>query len=255
MTLSELDLYFRSFLEFEKYSADSSRNGIQVDNSSPETKEIKKVAFAVDACLETIKKAIQEEAQLLFVHHGMFWGDCNPIRGDYGKRIRELIKNDVALYACHIPLDANMEVGNNFGLAKRLNLQQLETFGMWKGMEIGVGGKLPKPLTLDQISQKMFPQGDKPLHILPFGKKEIQSVGIISGGAGRALSDGIEKGYDLYITGEIYHEQYHLAKEAQIAVIAGGHYQTETVGVSLVMEKISAEKGIETVFIDVPTGL
>lgn len=255
MTLNELDLYFRSFLDLEKYSDDSSRNGIQVENSNPETKEIKKVAFSVDACLETIQKAIQENAQLLFVHHGMFWGFCEPIVGSHGKRIRELIKNDVALYACHIPLDANMQVGNNFGLAKRLNLQQLETFGKWKGMEIGVGGKLPKPMTLEQVAQNLFPNGEKPLHILPFGKKEIQTVGIISGGAGRELSQGVEKGYDLYITGEIYHEQYHFAKESGISVIAGGHYQTETVGVSLVMEKLFAEKGIETVFIDVPTGL
>ena len=91
--------------------------------------------------------------------------------------------------------------------------------------------------------------------MLPFGPEEIKRVAIVSGGAARELSQAIEQGYDAFITGEIGHEQYHQALEAGITVIAGGHYQTETVGVSLVMEKLAEEKGLETVFIQVPTGL
>lgn len=255
MTLQQLDEYFRSFLNMEQYRGDPSLNGIQVENSQPTEKEIRKVAFAVDACQETISRAAAAGADLLFVHHGFFWGQCQTITGVHYKRIRQLLEKDMALYACHIPLDANELVGNNYGLARRLELQDLRPFGDWHGMTIGVGGTFPAPVTLDTLVQQLFPGGEKPLYLLPFGKKEISTVAIVSGGAARELSQAIEQGYDAFVTGEIGHEQYHQAMEAGINVVAGGHYQTETVGVSLVMEKLAQEKGVETVFIQVPTGL
>ena len=255
MTLRELDEYFRSFLNLEQYSGDPSLNGIQVENRDPAGKEITKVAFAVDACQETIQRAATAGAGLLFVHHGFFWGQCQTITGAHGKRIRTLFDHDMALYACHIPLDAHALVGNNYGLAQRLELQSLESFGNWHGMTIGVGGTLEKPLPVAEVVKKLFPAGEQPLHVLPFGPDVIKRVAIVSGGAARELSQAIEQGYDAFITGEIGHEQYHQALESGITVIAGGHYQTETVGVSLVMEKLAKEKGIETVFIQVPTGL
>lgn len=255
MTLHQLDDYFRSFLNMEHYRGDPSLNGIQVENSQPEGKEIRKVAFAVDACQETISRAAAVGADLLFVHHGFFWGQCQTITGAHYQRIRQLLEKDMALYACHIPLDANELVGNNYGLARRLELQDLRPFGDWHGMTIGVGGTFPAPATLDSLVQRLFPGGERPLHLLPFGKKEISTVVIVSGGAARELSQAIEQGYDAFVTGEIGHEQYHQAMEAGINVVAGGHYQTETVGVSLVMEKLARETGIDIVFIQVPTGL
>lgn len=255
MTLHQLDDYFRSFLNMEHYRGDPSLNGIQVENSQPEGKEIRKVAFAVDACQETISRAAAVGADLLFVHHGFFWGQCQTITGAHYQRIRQLLEKDMALYACHIPLDANELVGNNYGLARRLELQDLRPFGDWHGMTIGVSGTFPAPATLDSLVQRLFPGGERPLHLLPFGKKEISTVAIVSGGAARELSQAIEQGYDAFVTGEIGHEQYHQAMEAGINVVAGGHYQTETVGVSLVMEKLARETGIDIVFIQVPTGL
>lgn len=255
MTLHQLDDYFRRFLNMEHYRGDPSLNGIQVENSQPEGKEIRKVAFAVDACQETISRAAAAGADLLFVHHGFFWGQCQTITGAHYQRIRQLLENDMALYACHIPLDAHELVGNNYGLARRLELQDMRPFGDWHGMTIGVGGTFSAPATLDSLVQRLFPGGEKPLHLLPFGKKGISTVAIVSGGAARELSQAIEQGYDAFVTGEIGHEQYHQAMEAGINVVAGGHYQTETVGVSLVMEKLAQETGVETVFIQVPTGL
>ncbi|MBQ8385014.1 MAG: Nif3-like dinuclear metal center hexameric protein [Spirochaetaceae bacterium] len=255
MTLHQLDDYFRSFLNMEHYRGDPSLNGIQVENSQPGGKEIRKVAFAVDACQETISRAATAGADLLFVHHGFFWGQCQTITGAHYQRIRQLLEKDMALYACHIPLDTNELVGNNYGLARRLELQDLRPFGDWHGMTIGVGGTFPAPATLDSLVQRLFPGGERPLHLLPFGKKEISTVAIVSGGAARELSQAIEQGYDAFVTGEIGHEQYHQAMEAGINVVAGGHYQTETVGVSLVMEKLARETGIDIVFIQVPTGL
>ena len=97
-------MFSHSFLFINDFSADPSNNGLQVSNANPNSKEIKKIAFAVDACQESIDKAIKEKADLLFVHHGLFWSSPVMITNKHYERVSALIKNDLALYACHIPL-------------------------------------------------------------------------------------------------------------------------------------------------------
>ena len=255
MTLTELNRYFNSFLHKEDYDSDISLNGIQISNSAPDEKPITKVAFAVDACEATALKAAEAGAQVLFVHHGLFWGHVQPITGTHYKRVAAFLKNDVALIAYHIPLDANEFVGNNFGLAARLRLEKVRPFGKWRGMTLGAVGELAKECTIEELAQKLFPNGEKPSKILPFGKKLIKKVAIISGGAGDDFDQAVRIGADVYITGEVGHEEYHAIEESGINVIAGGHYNTETVGVQLVAKRLKEDKGLETVFIDIPTGL
>ena len=255
MTLNELNKYFNSFLKIEDFSNDVSKNGIQIQNSNPEKKEIKKVAFAVDAVEATAIKAADVGADLLFVHHGLFWPNGEVLTGSAYKRVAPLIKNDIALYACHIPLDANNPYGNNYGLANRIGLKNLEGFGFWREMQCGVKGELEKPVSAEELAKRALNSGEKALRILPFGKKEIRSVGIISGGAADDVFQAIELGLDAYITGEIEHSLYHYIKESEINFIALGHYNSETVGVSLVAKKLQEETGIETVFIDYQTDL
>ncbi|MCR5218454.1 Nif3-like dinuclear metal center hexameric protein [Treponema sp.] len=255
MTLNELDNYFRSFLHPENFTSDPSRNGIQIQNQKPDETPVTKIAFAVDACEATALKAHEEGAQLLFVHHGLFWGGCEVLNGNFYKRVNAFMKNDLALYACHIPLDANNPYGNNYGLAARIGLKNPEPFGFWRGMPIGCKGQLEKPLTVEELAEKALNPGEKPLHILSFGKKLIKSVGVISGGAGEDVEQAVAEKLDAYITGEVGHEQFYYVKECGINLIAGGHYQTETVGVNLIKEKVEKELGLETVFIDIPTGL
>lgn len=255
MTLVEINNWFNSFLKKEDFPSDISLNGIQIQNSEPESKQIKKIAFAVDACEETAKKAAKAGADLLFVHHGLFWGGCQTITGSFYKRISTFIKNDLALCAYHIPLDANNPYGNNWGLAARLDLINCESFGTWRGMVLGVKGELSEELTINELAERVLRKGVTPRSVLSLGKEKIKTVGIISGGASDDVADAIEQGLDCYITGEFAHEDYHLAREMGINVIGGGHYETETVGVSLVMEKVEKELGIECIFVDVPTNL
>lgn len=255
MTLVEINNWFNSFLKKEDFPSDISLNGIQIQNSEPESKQIKKIAFAVDACEETAKRAAEAGADLLFVHHGLFWGGCQTITGSFYKRISTFIKNDLALCAYHIPLDANNPYGNNWGLAARLGLRNCESFGTWRGMVLGVKGELSEELTINELAERVLRKGVTPRSVLSLGKEKIKTVGIISGGASDDVADAIEQGLDCYITGEFAHEDYHLAREMGINVIGGGHYETETVGVSLVMEKVEKELGIECIFVDVPTNL
>jgi len=252
MNQYELDKYFRSFLNIEMFASDISKNGLQVENSG---NEIRKVAFAVDACEETINRAAEWGAQMLFVHHGLFWGHEQTVTGIHYKRISKLIKNDIALYACHIPLDANQLCGNNYGLASRLNLTDLQAFGEWRGMMAGTIGTIEKPASLDELIFKAFPNGEKPNTVLSFGKEKNSRIAIVSGAGADCMEEAVKAGADVLITGEISHQDYHTALEHSLNLIAAGHYQTETVGVQLVAKKLAKEQNIETVFIDVPTGL
>ena len=257
MTLNEFDAYLNSFLKKEDFPGDPSRNGIQIQNSAPDLKEIKKVAFAVDACEATALVAAKEGADLLVVHHGLFWGGCETLTGNFYKRAAAFIKNDLALIGYHIPLDANNPYGNNYGLAAALGLSNCQPFGSWHGMCIGVRGEFDRknPFTLEELGETLAKITDTQPQLFAFGKDRISTVGIISGGAGEDVDQAAALGLDCYITGEFAHEDYHIAEELGINVIAGGHYGTETMGVSLLKEKVEKELGLSTIFIDLPTNL
>lgn len=253
MDTKELDLYFKQLLNIDEFSSiDVSKNGLQVDNDGA---PITKIAFAVDASLETIKRAFSLKASLLFVHHGLFWKEQEMIRGAHYKRIKTLLDSNIALYACHLPLDAHHIYGNNAGLADRIALEKRSAFALYHGKALGIMGSLEKPATIEELCTHLFPTGEEPSHILPFGKEKNETIAILSGSGGSFLDEAIERSVDLYITGEIKHEIYHKALEAGINVIAGGHYNTETIGVTLLMRKTMLDLNIETCFIDVPTGL
>lgn len=255
MTLNELNTYISSYLKIQDFPNDTSLNGVQVQNSEPDTKQITKIAFAVDACGDTIRRAHLAQADMLFVHHGLFWGYEQGITGIHYERIRQLILNDTALYACHLPLDAHREIGHNYALARQIGLENLEPFGVWKNTVIGVKGGFTKPKSIDQIINAMFTDGAAPVTVLPFGNKEIKTAGIICGGGAREVEQAIQQKLDVYITGETKHESYHTILENKISLIAGGHYETEKLGLKLMMEKIQTEKDIPCVFIESPTAL
>lgn len=253
MTTIELDRWFRKYLKPELFdSGDPSMNGLQVDNDGA---DISRVAFAVDACAETIARAAQAGAGMLFVHHGLFWGEPLAVAGAHYRRVKGLLDGNIALYASHLPLDAHPASGNNSGIAKAIGLASLEPFGEWHGVSIGWKGSFPESVSLDTVLARLFPDGKKAPHVLPFGPKAIRTAAIVSGGGADEVSQAIEQGIDLFITGEIGHEQYHESLENRISVIAGGHYQTETFGIRLVAAQLANETGIDTVLLDVPTGL
>lgn len=253
MNIKDFDLWIKGILNIDEMSRiDVSFNGLQVGR---EESELKKIAFAVDASQETFNRAIDAGADLLFVHHGLYWGRVIPITGDFYKRIAMLINNDLALYAAHLPLDMHPELGNNAGLAKALKLKNVEPFGIVKGVNIGLKGTFEKAMTRDEIVNILFGGWDNSVKMLPFGKDEIRSIALISGDAPFELHQAIDEEVDLYLTGEASHVLYHTALEAGINVIFGGHYATEVYGVKLLADRVSRELSLDTVFIDVPTGL
>ena len=252
MLLQEFDAWCRERFALDTMEkADPSLNGVQVGRLD---KEIKRVAFAVDACQESFRRATAWKADVLVVHHGLFWGRPFPLTGTSYDRLALLVQNDLALYAMHLPLDAHPELGNNIGLARVLELHEVRPFCTWHGVQIGFQGRLPTPLRLEEVMVKAFGDWRATLGNLPFGKQNIQTVGIVSGGACDEVEEAIEAGLDLFITGDSSHQIYHRCLEAGINVIFGGHYQTEIWGVSLLARNLRNETGLETCFIDIPTG-
>lgn len=253
MVLKELDKYFRDYLDLDSYvRADASLNGLQVGDRE---QKISKVAFAVDACAESFRRAVSAGADCLFVHHGLFWGRPAAIAGGMYDRIKILMDSNLALYAAHLPLDLHETVGNNAALARQIGLEEIEPFGVYNGVKIGFKGVLPEAQTLDSVLDRMGTKREECLSVLPFGKDEIRRVAIISGGGATDVHQALEEDMDLYITGEVSHQIYHYCQEGQIHFAAAGHYYTETYGVREMARKLEQDTGLETLFIDLPTGL
>ncbi|MGO8692746.1 MAG: Nif3-like dinuclear metal center hexameric protein [Rectinemataceae bacterium] len=253
MYLRDLDIWFRSLLAIEGFArADDSLNGIQVGRKDG---QIDHVAFAVDACAETIRRAAQAGARLLFVHHGFFWGTNLRIEGALLERMRLLLEADMALYACHLPLDAHPELGNNAVLARMLGLSAIEPFGEHRGVRLGFSGTLEAPIDFAEAVKRVLPDGSPPRSTIPGRGGTIRRAAVVSGAAPFEVLQAIESGMDLYVTGEPSHSVYHAVVESGINFIAAGHYATEVWGVRAVAERLARDTGIRCTFVDLPTGL
>jgi dinuclear metal center YbgI/SA1388 family protein len=248
VTANSIVRFLNSELNVRKIP-DSSRNGMQVAGK----KTIDKVGFAVDACLATFAKAKSAGVDMLVVHHGLKWRGARDVTGLRKKRIGYLKRNRIALYACHLPLDLHAEYGNNAQLANILGLTDLHGVGKYHGISIGFMGKLARATTIGRISAKLNKKIRAKCVVLPFGKKKIRSIGIVSGGGAYSLAEAHARGLDCLIIGEASHHVYHEAKDLKMNLIVAGHYETETVGVKALMPVIRERFGVKTTFLDVPT--
>lgn len=250
MKRNELVRYLDEYLSIPLFSTvDPSLNGLVVGGPD---KEIAKVAFAVDACQRTFDAALEAGADMLIVHHGLFWGNPLAVTGTHYRRIQTLLEGDVDLYVAHLPLDAHPEVGNNAVMAKRLALVDIQPFAQFRGMEIGFKGSFPNPTSVEEIVSTL---GFSNPTILPFGKKALSTVGIVSGGASSDVHTALQEGLDCFVTGECEHEIYNYCLESGITMIGGGHYDSEVFGVQALGEHLANLFGLETLFIDTPTNL
>ena len=217
------------------------QNGLQVEGAE----KVKKIIFGVSANMALFEAAVKENAQMLIVHHGLFWGHEQKITGVFGKRIKFLIKNNLNLVAYHLPLDKHPVLGNNAGLAKMLGLKNNQPFGTYKGLKIGFKGTLAKGRSFANILKMLGREG------LNFGPKIIKTVAIVSGGAHDMLEEAIREKADLYICGSRDEYVQELAREGKINFIAMGHYNSEKLGVLALKNYIDKKYKISTKFIDI----
>jgi len=230
---------------------DYSDNGLQVEGSA----DVSRLAFAVDACQETIAGAVTAGAQMLIVHHGLFWGKVLRVVGPHRRRVQALLEGGCSLYAAHLPLDRHPEVGNNAQLARLLGLTVTGGLGEAFGLPVGVIAIAQAPETRAALVARLTASLGVTALVLPGGPEQVQRIGIISGGAARDVVAAAAAGCDTYITGETSHSSYHDAAEYGVNVIYAGHYATETVGLKALAAHLAGQFALPSAFIDRPTGL
>jgi len=241
--------YLDGYLEVDSWS-DKSLNGLQVAG----VERVERVAVATDTALATIELAAAARAQLLIAHHGLFWGRVEPVVGPVRARLGALFDAGLNLYASHLPLDGHPEVGNNAVLASLLELEDRKPFGRWGDRSIGVRGRLPDAVDLAGLAARLEALlGARP-DVLPFGRDEIRSLAVVSGAAAELIPEAAAAGVDAFVTGETSHTAFHQARERGMNVVFAGHYATETLGVRALGDHLAERFGLETVFLDAPTG-
>ncbi len=231
---------------------DASVNGLQV--RSRRGGEIRKVGFAVDACVSTFEKAGKLGVELLVVHHGIKW---RPQKGSdlEARRAAHLKKSNIALYAAHLPLDLHREYGNNIQLLRMLGAQGPKKFGRYHGIKIGYSGTFKKAVSLDAAAALLHETLNSDCRVFKNGKDRIRSIGVVSGGGGSMLKEAFALSLDCFLVGEIDLAVHNEAKDCGMNLLVAGHYATETVGVKALMPVVKNAFGVQTVFIEDPKNL
>jgi dinuclear metal center YbgI/SA1388 family protein len=255
MDLSELCTRLDDLLDVDAYADhDPNANGLQV---GPDDATVEHAAFAVDAAVESVERAIDAGADMLVTHHGVGFGGFERVTGRQFDRIAPLVENDVALYSAHLPLDGHQELGNAAGVADLLGLDDREPFGALGEQFVGTRGRFAEPQSADDIAARLAAEldtADQPTQLLDFGPDEVRDVAILTGSGADWVDEAAAVGADVLITGEGKQALYHQAKESGVTVILGGHYATETFGVRN-LQALAEDWGLETTFVDAPTGL
>jgi dinuclear metal center YbgI/SA1388 family protein len=234
MRLSSVLDWLAKELELGKFD-DVSNNGLQI---AREGDTVTRVAFGVDASKAFLEKAAAEGAELCVVHHGFSWGGgVKRITGGVYEIVKTALKNNLALYAAHLPLDANRKYGNNWEIARYLELKSVKKAFSYHGNIIGVTGKVSK--------SGGYTIGSTEIHL-----EKGMKVGVCSGGAGDFAEAAKFLGCDVFITGEASWGDVIAAENVGMKMIQAGHYETETFGVRALAEAMTTHLGVETVFID-----
>jgi dinuclear metal center YbgI/SA1388 family protein len=230
-------------------------NGLQLENRA----SIKGVASAVDFSTRAIEGAIKSGANLLIVHHGMFWSGFGQIRGPSYRRLRLLLDHDIAVYSSHLPLDRHPTLGNNVLLAKELDLEPKGVFAKYDTIFIGVSGESDlETNVLAQKARKFASAYASEIRVTPIPANRRTKRWAICTGAGASgdtLKEAARMNVDTLIVGEGPHHTAVQAEENNLAIIYAGHYATETLGVRALAEHLGDKYGIPTSFVNAPTGL
>jgi dinuclear metal center YbgI/SA1388 family protein len=246
ITLQEICHYLDTLLEKSAYT-DYCVNGLQVEGQ----KEVRWIATAVSASLATIQAAVTAGADLLIVHHGIFWNGDNPvIQGVKREKLQLLLENNLSLAAYHLPLDAHRLYGNNWVAATELGWTDLEPFGMFNGKPIGVRGRVPTQ-TREQFQKGLEVYYRHIAHAALGGKETVSTAALISGGAYKSLPEAADLGIDCFVTGSFDEPVWHQAFEEGINFFAMGHSNTEEVGPRALAQHLHDQFNVPAAFIPI----
>jgi dinuclear metal center YbgI/SA1388 family protein len=253
MQLESLLQYLDGYLEVADHpDYPGAVNGLQLEGGRD---EVSHVVAAVDASEAAIHEAIERGADLMVVHHGLFWAGVQPLTGRLMRKVRPLIEAGVSLWSCHLPLDGHSEVGNAALLGGALGLQLEGRFASYQGAPVGWYGQLAEPCGAQELRTRMADSLGSSVRLLDGGPERIERVGVVTGGGASFVGAAVELGLDAFVTGEGSHHTYFDAMELGIHVLLGGHYATETLGVKALAGHVAERFQLTCDFVDQPTGL
>ena len=251
MKIADLVTYLEAELRIAEIpDYPNALNGLQLENRSG---DVTKIVAAVDATLPVMRKASAAGADLLLVHHGMFWTGLQTWTGPVFQKIQHCLDTGLAVYSCHLPLDFHPTLGNDAVLARALGFEPCGNFMKTKGTENGA--KIETEISRDELVARLEKATGARVHVCPGGPETVRKIGIMTGGAGSEVATVAKAGIDTFITGEGPHWSYTLAEELGINLIYGGHYATETFGVRALAAHLQEKFGLPWEFVDHPTGL
>jgi dinuclear metal center YbgI/SA1388 family protein len=223
-------------------------NGLQVENLG----EVRRVAVAVDAHRDTIRSAVETGADLLLVHHGLFWSPLAPVTGASYQKLKLCLDRNLAVYASHLPLDAHPEVGNSAGLARALGLEGGEPWFESHGWLVGL--RFQVDLDRSDLEGRLEAATGRAL-MRPWGPERVRALGLVTGGAGSDLAAAAQAGLDTFLTGEGPHWTDGMARDLGLNLLYGGHYATETFGVKALGAHLEQRFGLPWTFLHAPSDL
>lgn len=225
---------------------DKCQNGLQVQGR----KGVTKIAFAVDVTLKVIQKAVKNECDMIISHHALIWTAPKIITGLLSSKLKLLMKQDISLYVAHHPMDIHKKYSHGRLIADELGLYGIDKFGKSGEHYFGFSGNIRKKVSLQDLKKIVDIKLKTDSRIFSYGKKEISSICIISGGGGFAVEQAVIRDIDCYITGEMKHGDLLAAKDRNLNVLLAGHYETETLGMIKLSHSITKKFKIPCVFIE-----
>ena len=247
-TRNALEQFFTDLLTPAQYK-DYGPNGLQIEGRQ----HISRIAFAVSATRHSAQSAVAHNADALVVHHGLLWDfhGVRPLVGAFGQRVLLLARAEISLFGYHLPLDAHPRIGNAACIAERLALVDQQPFGNHEGMPLGVRGRLLEKLRVAALRDRIQ---DITRHVVllssPDLDADVETLGIITGGASSHWGDAARDGIDAFLTGEMSEHDWHDAQEAGVHMYAAGHHATEVFGVQRLMQEVQRQFGVECFFLD-----
>jgi dinuclear metal center YbgI/SA1388 family protein len=238
----EIVAFADDLLEVDRFP-EYGRPGLQVAGAD----EVTRLACGVSASLELFERAASAGAQLVLVHHGLFWRN-EPLWIDRRQRgrLEALFRADLSLVAYHLALDAHPELGNNAQLAAALGVDREGAFGT-----VGVGGRLREPCGAEAFQERVLAATLRYPLVFPQGPELIERVAISTGAAGHDLIRAAHEGYDLFLTGEPEEPSLQTARELGIHFVAAGHDATERLGVQALAARLAEEFDLGWEFVEV----
>lgn len=247
LLISELVSYLDKLLTPNVYN-DFCPNGLQVAGVT----EIGRVITGVSANQALTQAAIQENADVLLVHHGYFWkGEDDCITGIKHSRLSALIKNDINLMAYHLPLDAHPKFGNNIQLAQRLDIKPTDEFHFDFGPAIGRVGILNRNMSGQEFAEHIETTLQRAPFYIPGKSEKIKSIAWCTGAAQDLLLEAANHNVDAFLTGEMSERTLAFAQESGLHFYAAGHHATERYGIAALGEHLAKKFGIYHKFIDI----